>query len=94
MFWNTLGVAHYYAGHWEKSIEALTRSMQVSQGALESFDTFFLAMAHWQKGEGPAVVRPCHGVDGKEQVPGGAGRAPNVHHNRVRSRGESPHGSS
>jgi tetratricopeptide (TPR) repeat protein len=49
--WNTLGVAHYRAGHWKEAIAALTSSMELQKGALESFDTFFLAMAHWQLGE-------------------------------------------
>ncbi len=51
IYWNTLGVAHYRAGHWKDAIEALTKSMELQKGALESFDTFFLAMAHWQLGK-------------------------------------------
>jgi Flp pilus assembly protein TadD len=51
LHWNTLGVAHYRAGHWKEAIEALSKSMELQKGALESFDTFFLAMAHWQFGE-------------------------------------------
>jgi WD40 repeat protein/serine/threonine protein kinase len=51
MCWNTLGVAHYRAGHWKNAIEALTKSMELQKGKLESFDTFFLAMAHWQLDE-------------------------------------------
>jgi serine/threonine protein kinase/WD40 repeat protein len=51
MYWNTLGVAHYRAGHWKNAIEALTKSMELEKGKLESFDTFFLAMAHWQLDE-------------------------------------------
>jgi tetratricopeptide (TPR) repeat protein len=49
--WNTLGVACYRARHWKKAIEALNRSMELSKGDGESFDTFFLAMAYWQLGE-------------------------------------------
>ena len=49
--WNTLGVAHYRAGHWKDAIEALTKSMELRKGAMESIDAFFLAMAHWQQGE-------------------------------------------
>ncbi|HZU36841.1 MAG TPA: hypothetical protein VFA18_13060, partial [Gemmataceae bacterium] len=48
---NTLGVARYRAGHWKEAIATLTRSMELEKGALEAFDTFFLAMAHWQLGE-------------------------------------------
>jgi tetratricopeptide (TPR) repeat protein len=51
MYWNTLGVAHYGAGHWKEAIEALTKSMELAKGKLESFDTFFLAMAHWRLDE-------------------------------------------
>jgi serine/threonine protein kinase len=50
-FWNTLGVAQYRDRNWKKAIEALTQSIELQHGALESFDTFFLAMAHWQLGE-------------------------------------------
>jgi tetratricopeptide (TPR) repeat protein len=50
-FWNTLGVAQYRAGHWKNAIEALTKSMELQKGNLESFDTFFLAMAHWRLDE-------------------------------------------
>src|SRR6185436_9523516 len=49
-FWNTLGVAHYRAGDWKAAIDALEKSMELSQGA-ESFNWFFLAIAHWQLGE-------------------------------------------
>jgi hypothetical protein len=51
MYWNTLGVAHYRAEHWKEAIEALTKSMELQKGKLESFDTFFLAMAHWRLDE-------------------------------------------
>jgi WD40 repeat protein len=48
-FWNCLGVAHYRARHWEESIRALNQSMSLRSGQFESFNTFFLAMAHWQR---------------------------------------------
>ena len=48
--WNTLGVAHYRAGKWQAAIEALTKSMELRQGG-DSFDWFFLALAHEQRGE-------------------------------------------
>jgi Flp pilus assembly protein TadD len=47
--WNTLGAAHYRAGDWQAAIEALEKSMSLSNGG-NSFDRFFLAMAHWQAG--------------------------------------------
>ena len=45
--WNTLGVAQYRAGDWSAAIEALEKSIELSSGG-NSFDFFFLAMAHWQ----------------------------------------------
>ena len=50
--WNTLGVAHYRAGHWEEAIESLLKSTELSSGgsSYSSHDFFFLAMAHWQLG--------------------------------------------
>jgi serine/threonine protein kinase/Tfp pilus assembly protein PilF len=47
---NTLGVAYYRAGDWDKAIETLNKSMAFRDGD-DSFDWFFLAMAHWQRGE-------------------------------------------
>src|SRR5262249_31177224 len=48
--WNTLGVAHYRAGDWKAAIAALEKSMELRKGG-DSFDWFFLAMAHWQLGK-------------------------------------------
>ena len=50
-YWNTLGVAHFRAGHWKNALAALNKSMGLLNGEWESFNTFFLAMAHWQLGE-------------------------------------------
>jgi serine/threonine protein kinase len=50
-FWNTLGVAYYRACQWRESQEALEKSMKLFGGQCESFNTFFLAMTHWQLGE-------------------------------------------
>ena len=50
-YWNTLGVVRYRAGDWKAAIEALTKSMDLLPGQQESFNTFFLAMAHWQLGD-------------------------------------------
>jgi len=49
-YWNTLGTAYYYASECKPAIEALKKSMDLSKGG-SSFDSFFLAMAHWQLGE-------------------------------------------
>src|SRR5262249_15890334 len=46
LIWNTLGVAHYRAGDWKAAVETLEKSMSLRQGG-DSFDWFFLAMAHW-----------------------------------------------
>jgi WD40 repeat protein/tetratricopeptide (TPR) repeat protein len=47
---NTLGTAHYRVGDWKAAVEALNKSMELRKGG-DSFDWFFLAMAHWQLGE-------------------------------------------
>jgi tetratricopeptide (TPR) repeat protein len=49
-FWNTLGVAQYYAGDWKASVAALDKSVTLTNGGT-SFDYFFLAMAHWRLGD-------------------------------------------
>ena len=46
---NTLGVARYRAGEWERAIEAFGKSMDLRKGG-DASDWFFLAMAHWQLG--------------------------------------------
>jgi serine/threonine protein kinase/tetratricopeptide (TPR) repeat protein len=48
--WNTLGAAHYLNENWKEAVAALERSMQLRHGG-DSYDWFFLAMAHWQRGE-------------------------------------------
>jgi WD40 repeat protein/Tfp pilus assembly protein PilF len=48
--WKTLGAAHYRAGNWKEAVAALEKSMELRQGG-NSYDWFFLAMAHWQLGE-------------------------------------------
>jgi tetratricopeptide (TPR) repeat protein len=50
-FWKTLGAAYYRAGQWLNAVAALEKSMQLHSGG-ESFDWFFLAMSHWQLGDG------------------------------------------
>jgi serine/threonine protein kinase/WD40 repeat protein len=49
-YWNTLGAALYRAGEWSPAIAALEKSMGLRNGG-DSLDWFFLAMAHWQRGE-------------------------------------------
>ena len=57
--WNTLGVARYRGGDWKAAVAALERSMQVRNGG-DSFDWFFLAMAHQRLGE-KDKARECYG---------------------------------
>jgi len=45
--WKTLGVAQYRAGECKASITALDKSMGLRKSG-DSFDWYFLAMAHWQ----------------------------------------------
>ena len=46
---NTLGVSHYRVGDWKAAVVALEDSVKLRKGG-DSFDWFFLAMAHWQLG--------------------------------------------
>jgi uncharacterized protein HemY len=48
--WNTLGVAHYRAGHWGECLEALDRSMALNEGG-DGIDWFVTAMALARKGK-------------------------------------------
>jgi tetratricopeptide (TPR) repeat protein len=50
VFWNTLGAAYCCNRDWEKAKRALEKAMELRKGA-DSFDWFFLAMAHWRLGE-------------------------------------------
>jgi Flp pilus assembly protein TadD len=50
MWWNTLGAALYRAEDWKGAIAALEKSMELRKGG-DSFDWFFLGMAHWQLGK-------------------------------------------
>jgi tetratricopeptide (TPR) repeat protein len=56
-FWNTLGVAHYRAGHWQDSKAALEKSMQLMRGSSEGFNTLFMAMVQWRLGKQEAARR-------------------------------------
>ncbi|HEV8060357.1 MAG TPA: tetratricopeptide repeat protein [Gemmataceae bacterium] len=48
--WNSYGVAQYSAGDWQGALKALTESVRLRTNGGDSFDYFFLAMAHWQLG--------------------------------------------
>jgi tetratricopeptide (TPR) repeat protein len=49
-YFNTLGLAEYRNGHWEKAIATLKKSIEMSKGT-DPTDFFFLAMAHWRRGD-------------------------------------------
>jgi uncharacterized protein HemY len=55
---NTLGVAHYRAGHWKDAVDTLEKSIALRVGGT-SEDFFFLAMAHWQLDE-QDIARQCY----------------------------------
>jgi WD40 repeat protein len=48
-YWNTLGMAYYRVGDWKAAVAALGKSMGLRKGG-NSFDWFFLAMAHQRLG--------------------------------------------
>jgi tetratricopeptide (TPR) repeat protein len=56
--WNTLGVALYRAGDWKAAIAALEKERELEKGS-NSFNEFFLAMAHWQLGEKEEARQWC-----------------------------------
>jgi tetratricopeptide (TPR) repeat protein len=47
---NTLGVACYRAGDFQRAIDELEQSCELFVHRNNAFNTFFLAMAHWQLG--------------------------------------------
>jgi serine/threonine protein kinase/Tfp pilus assembly protein PilF len=49
-YWNTLGAAYYRAGDCKACVAALEKGISLRKGG-DSFDFFFLAMAHWKLGE-------------------------------------------
>jgi tetratricopeptide (TPR) repeat protein len=57
--WRALGVARYRAGDTEGAIAALEQSSRLYHGG-SSYEWFFLAMAHWQRGE-PEQARRFYG---------------------------------
>ena len=49
-YYNTLALVEYRRGRWNDSIAAATRSIAIGNGG-DASDWFFLALAHWQRGE-------------------------------------------
>jgi tetratricopeptide (TPR) repeat protein len=55
-YWNTLGVAHYRLGEWQKSVKALETAEKLAPGKHDCGRAFFLAMCHQRLGD-PATAR-------------------------------------
>jgi serine/threonine protein kinase len=49
-YWNTLGVAQFRADNFSEAVQALNKSIELTDGG-SGHDFCFLAMAHWQLGE-------------------------------------------
>jgi Flp pilus assembly protein TadD len=45
-----LALAEYRSGHWNESLAAAERSIELRKGG-DALNGFILAMAHWQKGD-------------------------------------------
>jgi tetratricopeptide (TPR) repeat protein len=58
LYFNTLGVALYYTGHFAEAIPVLERSLREQKGQADSFDLFFLAMCHHHQGD-TAKAKEC-----------------------------------
>jgi tetratricopeptide (TPR) repeat protein len=46
--WQVLGWAHYRTGEWQAAVEDLDKSIRQQKDGGDSYQWFFLAMAHWQ----------------------------------------------
>jgi serine/threonine protein kinase/tetratricopeptide (TPR) repeat protein len=46
--WQVLGWAHYRTGEWQAAVEDLDKSIRLQKDGGDSYQWFFLAMAHWQ----------------------------------------------
>jgi serine/threonine-protein kinase len=69
--YNTLGLAEYRNGHWDRAIAALKKSIELNHGT-DPTDDFFLAMTHWRRGEKDEAERSfARGVEGaRKGAPG------------------------
>jgi len=62
-YYNTLGLAEYRNDLWDDAIAALGQSVEKNNGS-EPTDFFFLAMAHWKRGDkGDAEIMFQRGVE-------------------------------
>jgi tetratricopeptide (TPR) repeat protein len=50
-YWNTLGLAHLRAGHWEAATGALDRSIRLHHQGGDASDRLLMAMAWWNRGD-------------------------------------------
>ncbi len=53
--WQVLGWSHYRMGHWQETIDAETKSIELQKNDGDPWQWQFLAMAHWQLGEKEAA---------------------------------------
>jgi Tfp pilus assembly protein PilF len=49
--WNTLGMAHLRAGHWQLAAEALDKSIQLQSHGGDASDLLLMAMICWHRGD-------------------------------------------
>lgn len=60
----TLSLVEYRNNHWDEPIAAINRSVEMDKGS-DSADFYFLAMAHWRRGDKAEAERFFEqGVDG------------------------------
>jgi serine/threonine-protein kinase len=57
--WNTLGLAHFRAGHWSIAITTLEKADKLQTDDIAE-NRFFLAMAHWQLGHKEKAIEYFH----------------------------------
>ena len=72
--WQVLGWSHYRLGHWQETIDAETKSIELQRNDGDPWQWLFLAMAHWQLGEKEAARKyyaqsaASHANSKKEEV--------------------------
>jgi Flp pilus assembly protein TadD len=56
---NTLGVAYYRLGQWDRAVDTLQRAIRESKQEASAYDLFFLALSYQRLGQ-PARARECY----------------------------------